>query len=103
MSVVRNEVMRGLPPAPIDVSGAVPATQAVNQVVCGSCCGSGQWEEFLPEEVDCMSCDGKGVRAQRVGSQALDSEAGSDECEVADMAAFADGGWLDDDGMEIEQ
>jgi DnaJ-class molecular chaperone len=103
VSVAGNEVMRGLSPAPMDVSGAVPASRAVNQVVCGSCRGSGQWEEFLPEEVDCMNCDGKGVLAQRVGSPALDSDAGSDEFEIADMAAFADGGWLDDISMEIEQ
>lgn len=103
MSVVGNEVARDSLPALVDVMGAVPARLAANQVVCGSCRGSGQWEEFLPDEVDCMSCNGKGVLVERVGSQALGSEAGTDEFEIEDIVAFADGGWLDSDGVEIEQ
>lgn len=103
MSVVGNEVMRSSLPSPLDVMGVLPAMQAVNQVVCGSCRGSGQWEEFLPDEVDCMSCNGKGAFSERGGSKALDSEAGTDEFDVADIDAFAEGGWLDCDSQEIEQ
>lgn len=102
MSNLGNEIVCGSAPAPVTVSSAGPAGRASNQAVCGSCRGSGQWEEFLPDEVDCMSCEGTGVLVKPTGLRTWDSEAWADEFDIEDIGAFADGAWLDGDGAEIE-
>ncbi len=36
-------------------------------MVCGLCLGSGCWEEFLPEHIPCLGCQGSG-RLRALGS-----------------------------------
>lgn len=103
MSVERNDAAR--PSGHGDARALGEGGTRPAGAICRSCRGSGQWEEFLPEEVECMSCEGAGVVTPRGAPQALPpaawpSEAWDDEFDIDEAGAFEDLEWTDADASE---